>query len=494
MSLTGKSVIAGQWLAEQGAKSFQAYCPIDDSYLQQTYFNATSSLLEQAVLQAENAFYQYAETSKEQRAKFLETIAEQILALGDELLEVTHQETALPLVRLTGERGRTVNQLKIFAQYLRNDLDMDIVEAADAEREPLPKPATSLEFLPVGPVAVFGASNFPYAFSVAGGDTASALAAGCPVIVKGHPAHPGTSELVAGAITKAAELCGLPAGVFSMVQSAEPELSHELVKHPVVKAVGFTGSFAVASALQTSIDTRQERIPLYGELGSINPQLVLPKKAQVDAQTLAQTLVQSLVMGQGQFCTNPGLWLVPEAASEFLGFAAQSLAEQAAGPLLTKGIATSYVNATSRLRGSEGVKLLAEGQKGESHHAVARLFQTDASTFIANSELHEEIFGPCGLVVTYQDQQQLVAIVESLSGQLTASVLATEDELVEQTSLINMLKFKVGRLIFNQMPTGVEVCYSMNHGGPYPATTDVRTTSVGTEALKRFLRPICYQK
>ena len=494
MTLTGKSLIAGQWLAQAGAKSFQAYCPIDDSYLEQSYVNASESLLEQAALEAGNAFYQFAQTSKEQRAEFLETIAEQILQLGDELLEITHKETALPLVRLTGERGRTVNQLKIFAQYLRNDLNMDIDEAADPERQPLPKPATSLQFLPVGPVAVFGASNFPYAFSVAGGDTASALAAGCPVVVKGHPAHPGTSELVSGAIAKAAEICGLPAGVFSMVQSVDPELSHSLVKHPVIKAVGFTGSFAVASALQASIDTRKERIPLYGELGSINPQVVLPKKAQLEAQSLAQTLVQSLVMGQGQFCTNPGLWLVPASATEFIQFAAESLAAQPAGPLLTKGIAASYQNAITRLNDTDGVTALAQGQSGAAHHACARLFQTSANTFIANEELQEEVFGPSGLVVTYQNQQELVAVIEALTGQLTASVLAAEEEIEEQAEVINMLKFKVGRLIFNQMPTGVEVCYSMNHGGPYPATTDVRTTSVGTEAMKRFLRPICVQK
>jgi len=229
MNLTGKSLIAGQWLAEHGAASYQAYSPIDDSYLSQSYFYASESLLDQAANAAEDAFYQYAESSKEQRAEFLETIAEQILAIGDDLLQTTHLETALPLVRLTGERGRTVNQLKLFAHYLRNGFDMTIEEAADPSREPLPKPATKLEQLPVGPVAVFGASNFPYAFSVAGGDTASALAAGCPVIVKGHPAHPGTSELEAGAIAKAVEICGLPAGVFSMLQSAEATISHKLV-------------------------------------------------------------------------------------------------------------------------------------------------------------------------------------------------------------------------------------------------------------------------
>ena len=493
MNLTGKSLVAGQWLAEQETSSFQAYCPIDDSLLEQQFFNASESLLNQAAAQADNAFIQYAETSKEQRAKFLETIAEQILELGDELLEVTHKETALPLQRLTGEVGRTVNQLNIFAHYLRNGLDMSIEEAADPNRSPLPKPATKLEYLAVGPVAVFGASNFPYAFSVAGGDTASALAAGCPVIVKGHPAHPGTSELVAGAIAKAAELTNMPAGVFSMLQSAEPELSHKLVKHSVIKAVGFTGSFAVASQLQTSIETRAERIPLYGELGSINPQVVLPKKGQVEAQSLAETMVQSMVMGQGQFCTNPGLWLVAESSTEFLQFAADALSQQVAGPLLTKGISNTYQTAVNRLLETKEVSLLAKGQVGESHHAIPHLFKTDAKSFIADELLHEEVFGPAGLVVSYANFEELAAIIDALGGQLTASVLATEEELAEHSTLTNKLKYKVGRLIFNQMPTGVEVCYSMNHGGPFPATTDVRTTSVGTEAMKRFLRPICLQ-
>ena len=494
MSLTGKSLVAGQWLAQEDASSFQAYCPIDDSDMPQPYFNATAEELNAAVAEAENAFYQFAETSKEQRAEFLETIAEQILALGDELLETTNKETALPLVRLTGERGRTMNQLKLFAQYLRNDSDMSIDEAADPNREPLPKPATKLDYLPVGPVAVFGASNFPYAFSVAGGDTAAALAAGCPVVVKGHPAHPGTSELVSRAIAKAVELCNLPAGVFSMLQTSEPELSHELVRHPSIKAVGFTGSYGVASALQSSIDKRQERIPLYGELGSVNPQVVLPKKSQFEAQPLAETMVQSLVMGLGQFCTNPGLWLVPEEATEFVQFSAEALSKQAAGPLLTRGIKASYDKAIAELSQVTGVESLAVGQTGEAHHASPRLFKTDATTFLANEALQEEIFGPSALIVTYQDQEQLAAIVDSLGGQLTASVLASDDELENYTNLLNKLKFKVGRLIMNQMPTGVEVCYSMNHGGPYPATTDVRSTSVGTEAMKRFLRPICYQK
>ena len=494
MNLTGKSLIAGQWLAEDGATSYQAYSPLDDSYLSQQYFYVSEGLLNQAAEAADNAFFQYAETTNEQRAEFLDTIAEQILALGDELLEVTHLETALPLARLTGERGRTMNQLKLFASKLRSGLDMDINEAADPARQPLPKPETKLQYLAVGPVAVFGASNFPYAFSVPGGDTASALAAGCPVIAKGHPAHPGTSELMALAIAKAVEICGLPAGVFSMLQSAERSISHQLVMHPAIKAVGFTGSFNVASSLQSSIDKRVERIPLYGELGSINPQVILPQKGEQEAKALADALVPSLVLGQGQFCTNPGLWLVPESCQEFLRLSGEAIAQQAAGPLLTKGILNSYRSGVEQLNNAANVECLGTGQTGAAHHVSANLFKTDATTFINNHNLHEEVFGPCGLVVTYKDEQELTAIIGVLTGQLTASILATEDELAQQSTLVNQLKYKVGRLIFNQMPTGVEVCYSMNHGGPFPATTDVRSTSVGTEAMKRFLRPVCLQR
>lgn len=494
MSLTGKSLIAGQWLAEEGATSYQAYSPLDDNFLSQEYFYVSEALLNQACEAADVAFYQYAETTNEQRANFLDTIAEQILELGDELLEVTHLETALPIARLTGERGRTMNQLKLFAQKLREGLDMTIAEQANPDRQPLPKPETTLEYLPVGPVAVFGASNFPYAFSVPGGDTAAALAAGCPVVAKGHPAHPGTSELMAKAIAKAVEMCDMPAGVFSMIQSAERAVSHQLVMHPAMKAVGFTGSFTVASSLQSSIDKRAERIPLYGELGSINPQVVLEQKGQQEAASLAETLVQSLVLGQGQFCTNPGLWLVPESCQELLRLSGDAVRQQAAGPLLTKGILSGYRQGVERLNATANVECLGSGLAGASHHVSANLFKTDAQTFIANHELHEEVFGPCGLVVTYKNAQELTEIIDSLTGQLTASILATEDELGQQSMLINQLKYKVGRLIFNQMPTGVEVCYSMNHGGPFPATTDVRSTSVGTEAMKRFLRPICYQR
>lgn len=494
MILTGKSLIAGEWCAGSQADVFHAYAPIEDDYLPEPFYNATDSMVEEAAQRAGAAFIPFAETSRAERATFLDTIAEEILNLGPQLIEITSKETGLPQARLEGERGRTVNQLKLFAHYLRNGNDNSITEEADLNRTPLPKPATQLTYLAVGPVAVFGASNFPYAFSTAGGDTASALAAGCPVIVKGHPAHPGTSELTAQAIDKAIKRCGLPCGVFSLLQSAQRDLSHRLVTHPIIKAVGFTGSFTVASSLISSMDNREERIPFYGELGSINPQVIFPNKAQQEGETLAQQLVQSLTLGQGQFCTNPGVWFVPASASKLIETAAELVKNTPSGPLLTQNITRSYRSATEALGKMAGVDVLAQAPLSQLHHVGAQLFKTSADVFVTTPELHEEVFGPSGLIVTYEDQQQLTKLINGLEGQLTASLLATEQDLVDANGLITQLKYKIGRLIYNQMPTGVEVCYSMNHGGPFPASTDVRSTSVGTEAMSRFLRPLCTQK
>lgn len=490
--ITGKSLIAGNWLADDAQPSFVAYSPLKNQDMSQSYAFVTEPMLEQAANAADDAFLTYSEVSASKRAEFLEAIAENILGLGDELIETTHLETGLPHVRLQGERMRTVNQLKTFANAIKNKPFDTIVDQADPSRDPLPKPGTRLEYLAVGPVAVFGASNFPYAFSVAGGDTASALAAGCPVIVKGHPAHPGTSELVAQAVDKAIKSCELPAGVFSMLQSRDRELSHTLVKHPVIKAVGFTGSLTVGQALVNSINQRQEAIPFYGELGSINPQIVLPERAKAGKE-LAETLVPSLLMGHGQFCTNPGLWVVPESAEELVQTAASLVEQQSSAPLLTKGIVSSYESMVKQRIGKEGVSLLAVGQTAQDWHVPAYLFKTDVTTFLANPELKEEIFGPFALVVTYQNLEELEHLVAGFEGQLTASILATDEDLQNSRSIQVRLKHKVGRLIYNQMPTGVEVCASMNHGGPFPSSTDVRATSVGTEAMKRFQRPICFQ-
>ena len=460
---------------------------------EQSIYDATSAQLDEAAKAADAAFKLYRRTSTQQRAKFLNCIADQIIELGDELFTITHQETGLPLARLQGERGRTVNQLRAFAEGLLAPDQGVIDEAAQPDRTPLPKPATRLSSLPLGPVAVFGASNFPYAFSTLGGDTASALAAGCPVIVKGHPAHPITSELMASAIAQAIVICDMPAGVFSLLQSNSPALSHSLVGHHLIKAVGFTGSYNVAEQLSQTIYKRQEVIPFYGELGSINPQVVLPEKAQKEGVELAQQMCQALLMGHGQFCTSPGLWLVPAAATEFMNSAKDFIQQQGSDTLLTPGIASSYVSAVEALANNTQLRELAGSSLQQSFHVAARLFQVSASDFMNNKELQHEVFGPYALIVTYADNAELTSLLDSLGGQLTASIHGTSNEMASSAELVELLQYKVGRLIFNQMPTGVEVCASMNHGGPYPASTDVRSTSVGLMAMQRFLRPICYQ-
>ena len=493
IQLTGKSLVAGIWQAIEPQGQFHPFEPATNTCLPERITNAGPGDLAMACDAADASSFSFAETTPKIRARLLRTIAEQILSLGDTLIEATSRETGLPEARLIGERGRTVTQLNAFAELLEAPKEATVIDEADPNRTPVPKPGTRLEYLALGPVAVFGASNFPYAFSVAGGDTASALAAGCPVVVKGHPAHPLTSELVASAISTALELCGLPQGIFSLLQSDQAELSHALVKHPAIKAVGFTGSLAVAKVLQASIHTREEVIPFYGELGSVNPQVILADKLTETGPKLAESLVQSLLMGHGQFCTSPGLWLVPASAQNFLEQACEAIQQQSSAPMLTSGIRNAFYKGNDRLANKATVSSLALGQLQHDFHTPASLYRVAATDFIQDCELQEEIFGPVALVVTYDNEAQLLECIRSLNGQLTASVHGSDSDLRRHSDCIRTLAYKVGRLIFNQMPTGVEICHSMNHGGPYPASTDSRTTSVGTQAIKRFQRPICYQ-
>ena len=493
MDISGKSLIAGQWCDGDKQSTFTAFSPLENEALPQLFMNVSEKQVKEACSAANEAFYVFAACTVEIRAKLLNTIAEQIMALGQQLIDITHSETGLPHARLIGERARTMNQLKAFAELLLNPIEPVLEDAADPEREPLPKPQTKLGYLPLGPVAVFGASNFPYAFSVAGGDSASALAAGCPVVVKGHPAHPATSELVAKAITKAIDICELPQGIFSLLQSSEPEVSHQLVKASEIKAVGFTGSLAVAKQLQQSINQREEQIPLYGELGSVNPQVILPGKLRQSTKELAESLTQSLLMGHGQFCTSPGIWFVPGSDKGFTAHLQEYIQQQQSAPLLTRGISRTFVNSVDELSQLDGVSLIGLGKQTENFHAALSLYHVTAESFIVQRELQQEVFGPFALVVTYSDVEQLLACMEVLEGQLTASIHGSDQDLIDNKELCLVLAHKVGRLIFNQMPTGVEICHSMNHGGPYPASTDVRTTSVGSMALKRYQRPICYQ-
>jgi len=494
MTLTGKNLIAGEWCGNT-ENGFSAFHAVNNEPMAQTFADATEQEVEQAIQRAHSAFSSYGKLPANERAKFLRTIGEEILALGDDLVEIASAETGLPSVRIQGERGRTVGQLGLFADLLENGEYQPVIDTANPERQPLPKPDTRLGYLPLGVVSVFAASNFPLAFSTAGGDTASALAAGCPVVMKAHAAHPGTAELVARAIEKAIQKCGIDAGVFSLIQGKNYAIATQLVTHPLVQAVGFTGSERVGMILQAQINERPSPIPFYGELGSVNPQFVLPSKLAQEGEPLAQALVASLMMGQGQFCTSPGIWALvdSEEYSVFAESAANAIAETEAGVMLTPGIANSYKRAVNQWKTIEDVRLLAEGRPGVEHFCQAALFETSYETFAKTPELQEEVFGSCALIVKCRDESELNALIVGLKGNLTASIHAASDDLSLAQSVAQLAVHKVGRLIYNQMPTGVEVCASMNHGGPFPASTDVRTTSVGSEAIKRFQRPICYQ-
>lgn len=494
MSISGKNLIAGEWSGDT-VGGFTAINAAENTPMQTTFADATEHEVETAIQQAHQAFESYHLLPALQRANFLTTIGDEILALGDELVEMACAETGLPVARIQGERGRTVGQLNLFADLLASGEYQGVIDLADANREPLPKPDTRLGYLPLGVVGVFAASNFPLAFSTAGGDTASALAAGCPVVMKAHAAHPGTAELVALAISRAITKCQLHPGVFSLLQGKNYAIASQMVTHSYVKAVGFTGSERVGMILQKQINEREEPIPFYGELGSINPQFIMPNKLKDEAVSTAQALVASLMMGQGQFCTSPGIWVYAEGegSHDFEAAAAEAVANTEAGVMLTPAMAGNYQETVARWQSIAGVSLLAQGNTGVEHHCSAALFQTDFQTYKNTPELSEEVFGASALIVQVKNLDEMLEFCRLLKGNLTASIHATNDDLSESQQLAMPLAHKVGRLIYNQMPTGVEVCASMNHGGPFPASTDIRATSVGSEAIKRFQRPICYQ-
>ncbi len=494
MSISGKNLIAGEWSGELTG-GFSAINAVENQPMNQVFADASEQEVEQAIVCAHQAFNRYSQLPAAQRAQFLRTIGEQIVALGDELVEIACAETGLPAARIQGERGRTVGQLGLFANLLEQGEYQGVFDAADASRLPLPKPDTRLGYLPLGVVGVFAASNFPLAFSTAGGDTASALAAGCPVVMKAHAAHPGTAELVAQAISKAIVLCQLDPGVFSLIQGKNYAIASQIVTHPLIKAVGFTGSERVGMILQRQINQRPEPIPFYGELGSVNPQFIMTDKLASEGTSLAENLVASLMMGQGQFCTSPGIWayVQSDASQQFELAAANAISATEAGVMLTPAIAATYQQAVVNWQRIEGVELLAQGQPGVEHFCQAALFATDLATFKANEVLQEEVFGSSALILRLKNNVEMMEFIALLKGNLTASIHATDKDLAQSREVALAVGHKVGRLIYNQMPTGVEVCASMNHGGPFPASTDLRTTSVGSEAIKRFQRPICYQ-
>ncbi|MEE4452235.1 aldehyde dehydrogenase (NADP(+)) [Novosphingobium resinovorum] len=452
--------------------------------------------VERACALADDAAIPFAELEPETRAVFLETIADEIVAIGDILIERAMAETGLPRARLEGERGRTTGQLRLFAQVLREGSWAGLtIDPALPERAPLPRPDLRMRKVALGPVVVFGASNFPLAFSVAGGDTASAFAAGCPVIVKGHSAHPGTGELVARAIQRAVALCHLPEGVFSYLPATR-EAGTALVADHRVKAVGFTGSRPGGMALMRTAAARPEPIPVYAEMSSINPVVLFPAALAARAEALGAAFVGSLTMGAGQFCTNPGLVIAIDGPDldTFLASASAAMGGSAAQDMLTPGIHSAYVEGVSALAGHGAVTTLARGVEPTGpYQAQGALFRTTAADFLADPALGAEVFGSSSLVITVTDMAEALKVIAALEGQLTATLILDAEDEPEVAKLLPVLERKVGRILVNGWPTGVEVCHAMVHGGPFPSTSDGRTTSVGASAIERFLRPVCYQ-
>jgi NADP-dependent aldehyde dehydrogenase len=496
MTLTGQQII-GNSFSSQGKQTFTGISPATNQELDTTFYEATPDEVDQAVKLAASAFLVYRKTSPEQKAAFLERIAEEIMGLGDALIKRCIAETALPEARLIGERGRTTTQLKLFASVLREGSWVDArIDTALPDRQPLPRSDIRQMHIPLGVVGIFGASNFPFAFSVAGGDTASALAAGCTVIVKGHPAHPGTSEMVGRAIQKAAQATGMPEGVFSMVHGTSHEVGMAMVTHPQVKAIGFTGSFRGGKALFDAAARREEPIPVYAEMGSTNPVFILPNALQEGSAKIADGLTKSVTLGAGQFCTNPGLvvTLQSEATRQFIRQTGDLLKNTTAATMLTPTICQSYSRGIAHLKSVAGVEVVAEVESvAGSNAAGAVLLQSTGKALQQNPQLAEEVFGPSTVCITCDSKEEMLETARNLKGHLTATLHATPEDLQEYKDLIDILENKVGRLLINGYPTGVEVGYAMVHGGPYPATTDTRTTSVGTAAIKRFARPVCYQ-
>ncbi|WP_069385184.1 aldehyde dehydrogenase (NADP(+)) [Halomonas caseinilytica] len=496
MTLEGTQLIGRETVLASG-EAIHAIDPSTGETLQPAFHTGGQAEVSRATELAWAAFDRYRETGLEARARFLEMIADKIEGIGDALIERAMAESGLPRARLEGERGRTCGQLRLFAKVVRAGEWLDVrIDPALPERQPMPRVDLRQRHVALGPVAVFGASNFPLAFSVAGGDTASALAAGCPVVVKGHPAHPGTSELVGRAIQSAVAECQLPEGVFSLLQGAGNEIGQALVTDPNIKAVGFTGSRGGGTALARLAQNRPEPIPVYAEMSSINPVFLLPEALQARGQELAEGFVGSLNMGAGQFCTNPGLviGIQGEALDRFLATAAEAVEASGTQTMLTPGIQEAYERGVASLASSDKAREVARGQGSEApNQCRTGLFVAKADDFLADEALQQEVFGATSLVVTCADQDEVKRVAEHLEGQLTATLQMDDADLAFARELLPTLERRAGRVMVNGWPTGVEVCHAMVHGGPYPATTDSRTTSVGSAAIHRFLRPVCYQ-
>ena len=494
--ITGKNYIGDQRSAK-GNVTYKTFNPQLNIENEAIYTEATHEEINAAVTLASNAFKIFRTISGKQKAIFLNAIADEILNLGDELINVYCSETGLPGGRAKGERGRTIGQLRSFADLVQEGSWVDAsIDTALPNRAPIPKPDLRKMFIPLGPVVVFGASNFPLAYSTAGGDTASALAAGCPVIVKSHPMHAGTGELVASAILKAAQKTGMPNGVFSNLNSSGIDVGVQLVKHPDVKAVGFTGSINGGRALYNLAAQRDEPIPVFAEMGSINPVVMLPDALNEKGENLAKTYAKSITLGTGQFCTNPGLILgiKGEALNSFIEKLSEEIIQIEPSCMLHPNIIGAYESKKQKAMSQEGLKIVADfSSEIKSNYARQTVTTVKGETFLENTTLHHEVFGPFSMVVQCKNANQLEEIISKLEGQLTGTLIGNTNEIEKYSNVISALKNRVGRIIFNGVPTGVEVCPSMVHGGPYPASTDSRFTAVGINSIKRWVRPFCYQ-
>jgi alpha-ketoglutaric semialdehyde dehydrogenase len=492
MKLTGKQIINGTFVA-RGTDTFNSLNATLNTPLETVFTEATDEELSNAADVALEAFKIYRNVSHTQRAAFLRNIAAEIEALGDELIETGSIETALTHDRLKGERQRTINQLNAFANFIETpDWVKPIIDKADPDRKPLPKPDLRQMQIPIGPVGVFGASNFPFAFSVAGGDTAAALAAGCPVIFKAHPAHPATCEMVGTAILRAIEKSKVPSGVFALVHGRSTRVGSTLVMQSNLKAIAFTGSFKGGKALFDLAARRNEPIPVYAEMGSVNPVIILPGAAKERTEITAKQLAGSITLGAGQFCTNPGVIVMKDEphTSTFLDKLTEELNTVQPMTMLTQTISKSYLNGIKQQRSIAGITPLLDDPKGR---IMPHLLKIKAEDALKNTQVLEEVFGPSSVAVISNTMEELISFCSTMDGQLTATLIGNEEDLKNATELIRVLTTKVGRLVINGYPTGVEVSPAMVHGGPYPATTDSRSTSVGLTAIYRFTRPFCYQ-
>ncbi|MBK1828542.1 aldehyde dehydrogenase (NADP(+)) [Haloferula rosea] len=493
-TIQGKSII-GYSRSGGGGSTSSAVNPASGQKLDPEFHAPSESEVEQAVLLAERAFPVFSSMSGKKRAGFLRAIAAEIESAVDQIAERGPLETGLPEARMRGETARTTGQLRMFADLIEEGSWVDArIEHAQPDRAPLPKPDLRSMQRPLGPVAVFCASNFPLAFSVAGGDTAAALAAGCPVLVKAHSSHPGIAEIVGDCVVRAAQATDMPEGVFSLLYGSGRDVGMSLVKHPVVQAVGFTGSRSGGLALMDAAANRPQPIPVYAEMSSVNPVVLMPKAVDARGEALAEGLFGSLTLGAGQFCTNPGLVFLPDGHGEaFLAKLKELIEVAPSAVMLNSGICQAFKDATESFGETEGVETVAHAfTKQVEERAVPVVFSVNVRRFLEEARLHGEMFGP-GTLIVRGSMDEIEATIPELEGQLTATVHGTEEEIAERPGLIGALERRAGRLIFNGFPTGVEVCPSMVHGGPFPSTSDGRSTSVGTMAIHRFCRPVAWQ-